>query len=63
MKNINKIKYSLALVLFSVTLQAQEPFQDDVNDVPIDDYNWIIPVAIIGIAIGYWSFQKKKIVK
>ena len=63
MKNINKIKYSLALVLFSVTLQAQESFPDDVNDVPIDDYNWIIPVAIIGIAIGYWRFQKKKIVK
>jgi hypothetical protein len=63
MKNINKIKYSLALVLFSVALQAQEPFQDDVNDVPIDDYNWIIAAAIIGIAIGYWSFQKKKIVK
>ena len=63
MKNITKIKYSLALVLFSVTLQAQESFPDDVNDVPIDDYNWIIAAAIIGIAIGYWSFQKKKIVK
>lgn len=63
MRNINKIKYSLALVLFSVTLQAQESFPDDVNDVPIDDYNWIIAAAIIGIAIGYWSFQKKKIVK
>ena len=63
MRNINKIKYSLALVLFSVTLQAQESFPDDVNDVPIDDYNWIIAAAIIGIAIGYWSPQKKKIVK
>lgn len=63
MRNINKIKYSLALVLFSVTLQAQESFPDDVNDVPIDDYNWIITAAIIGIAIGYWNFQKKKIVK
>lgn len=63
MKNINKIKYSLALVLFSVTLQAQESFPDDVNDVPIDDYNWIFAAAIIGIVIGYWSFQKKKIVK
>jgi hypothetical protein len=63
MKITTKIKYSLALVLFSVTLQAQETFPDDVNDVPIDDYNWIIAAAIIGIAIGYWSFQKKKIVK
>jgi hypothetical protein len=63
MKITTKIKYSLALVLFSVTLQAQESFPDDVNDVPIDDYNWIIAAAIIGIVIGYWSFQKKKIVK
>jgi hypothetical protein len=63
MKITTKIKYCLALVLFSVTLQAQETFPDDVNDVPIDDYNWIIAAAIIGIAIGYWSFQKKKIVK
>jgi hypothetical protein len=50
-------------VLSTFTLQAQESFPDDVNDVPIDDYNWIIAAAIIGIAIGYWSFQKKKIVK
>jgi hypothetical protein len=63
MKNTAKTIYSIALVLSTFTLQAQEPFQDDVNDVPIDDYNWIIAVAIIGIAIGYWSFQKKKIVK
>jgi len=63
MKITTKIKYSLALVLLSVTLQAQESLPDDVNDVPIDDYNWIIAAAIIGIVIGYWSFQKKKIVK
>jgi hypothetical protein len=60
MKNINKIKYSLALVLFSVTLQAQEPFQDDVNDVPIDDYNWIIAAAIIGIAFLGYHLRKQQ---
>ena len=63
MKNTAKTIYSIALVLVTFTLQAQESFPDDVNDVPIDDYNWIIAAAIIGIAIGYWSFQKKKIVK
>ncbi len=63
MKNTAKTIYSIALVLFTFTLQAQESFPDDVNDVPIDDYNWIIAAVIIGIAIGYWSFQKKKIVK
>lgn len=63
MKNTAKIIYSIALVLVTFTLQAQATFPDDVNDVPIDDYNWIIAAAIIGIVISYWSFQKKKIVK
>jgi hypothetical protein len=58
MKNINKIKYSLALVLFSVTLQAQESFPDNVNDVPIDD--WVIPVALSGIIIMYFLTKRKK---
>jgi hypothetical protein len=61
MKNITKIKYSLALVLFSVTLQAQEPFQDDTQDVPVDDY---LPLLFItGIAIAYWLIHKRKLVK
>lgn len=63
MRNTAKTIYSIALVLVTFTLQAQEAFPDDVNDVPIDDYNWIIAAAIIGIVIGYWSFQNKKIVK
>jgi hypothetical protein len=61
MKNITKIKYSLALVLFSVTLQAQETFPDDVQDVPVDDY---LPLLFItGIAIAYWLIHKRKLVK
>jgi len=60
MKITTKIKYSLALILFSVTLQAQETFPDDVNDVPIDDYNWIIAVAIIGIAFLGYHLRKQQ---
>jgi hypothetical protein len=59
MKNITKIKYSLALVLFSVTLQAQETFPDDVQDVPVDDY---LPLLFItGIGIGYFVIKKFQI--
>ena len=61
MKNINKIKYSLALVLFSVTLQAQETFPDDVQDVPVDDYLPLLFITAIGIA--YWLVHKRKLVK
>jgi hypothetical protein len=61
MKNITKIKYSLALVLFSVTLQAQESFPDDVQDVPVDDYLPLLFVTAIGIA--YWLIHKRKLVK
>ena len=61
MKNITKIKYSLALVLFSVTLQAQETFPDDVQDVPVDDYLPFLFITAIGIA--YWLIHKRKLVK
>jgi hypothetical protein len=61
MKNIAKLKYSLALVLFTVTLQAQEPFTDDVQDVPVDDYLPLLFITAIGIA--YWLIHKRKLVK
>ena len=61
MKNITKIKYSLALVLFSVTLQAQEPFQDDTQDVPVNDY--LPALFITAIAVAYWLIHKRKRVK
>ena len=57
MKNIAKIKYSLALVLFTVTLQAQQSFPDDVQDVPIDD--WVLPMILIGIAFMFYLIKKK----
>lgn len=61
MKNFTKIKYSVALVLFTVTLQAQQSFPDNVNDVPIDDYLPLLFITAIGIA--YWLIHKRKLVK
>jgi hypothetical protein len=61
MKNIAKLKYSLVLVLFTVTLQAQESFPDDVQDVPVDDYLPLLFITAIGIA--YWLIHKRRLVK
>jgi hypothetical protein len=57
MKNIAKLKYSLALVLFTVTLQAQESFPDDTQDVPVNDY--IPALLILAIATAYWFLKPK----
>jgi hypothetical protein len=61
MKNTAKIIYSIALVLVTLTLQAQEPFQDDTQDVPVDDYLPLLFITAIGIA--YWLIHKRKLVK
>ena len=61
MKNIVKLKYSIALVLFTVTLQAQESFPDDVQDVPVDDYLPLLFITAIGIA--HCLIHKRKLVK
>lgn len=57
MKNIDKLKYSVALVLFTVTLQAQETFPDDVQDVPVDDY--LPALFILAMATAYWVLKPK----
>jgi hypothetical protein len=57
MKNITKIKYSVALVLFTFTLQAQESFPDDVQDVPVNDY--LPALFILAIATAYWVLKPK----
>jgi hypothetical protein len=57
MKNIAKLKYSIALVLFTVTLQAQESFPDDVQDVPVDDY--LPALFILAMATAYWALKPK----
>ena len=59
MKNTAKTIYSIALVLSTFTLQAQESFPDDVNDVPIDDYLPLLFMA--GIGLVYWFTRKRKL--
>jgi hypothetical protein len=57
MKNIAKLKYSVALVLFTISLQAQETFPDDVQDVPVNDY--LPALFILAIATAYWILKPK----
>lgn len=59
MKNKIKTIYSAVLLLVSLTLQAQETFPDDTQDVPVNDY---IPLFIlVGIGLAYWFFKKKQV--
>ena len=61
MKNRFNLKYSIALVLFTVSLQAQETFPGDVPDIqeaPLD--TWLFPMTLVGIALLFY-FVKKKI--
>jgi hypothetical protein len=60
MKNL---KYQITLVLVFVLqfAQAQPTFNDDTQDVPVDDY---LPLLFItAIAIAYWLIHKRKLVK
>jgi hypothetical protein len=57
MKNNSKKIYSLAFVLVSGCLQAQETFPDDVQDVPVNDY--LPALFIIAIATAYWILKPK----
>jgi hypothetical protein len=59
MKNSTKIKYSIAIVLLQVqTLFAQAPaFDDDVQDVPVD--NWILPMALLGLGMMFYFIKKQ----
>ena len=57
MKNNSKKIFSLAFVLVSGLLQAQEPFTDDVQDVPVNDY--LPALFIIAIATAYWVLKPK----
>ena len=59
MKNNSKKIYSLAFVLVSGLLQAQEPFTDDVQDVPVNDYLPLLFITAIGI--GYFVIKKFQI--
>jgi hypothetical protein len=66
MKNSNhsEIRYQFLLVLLFLVqfAQAQPGFDDgdDVHDVPAPIDNWILPMAIIGIAVMYYFIKKKR---
>jgi len=40
------------------SLCAQEPFPDNTQDVPVNDY--LIPMLVLGIALGFFLFKKRK---
>lgn len=61
MKNNRKKTYSIALVLISGWLQAQETFPDDTQDVPVNDYLPLLFITAIGIA--YWLIHRRKLAK
>ena len=52
-----QIIYSFIFILVMNSMYAQEDFTPDTVDTPINDY--LIPMLIIGIAIGY-RFLKRK---
>ena len=60
MKTSRKIQLSVLVALSQVQfIAAQTPgFDDDVQDVPVD--NWVIPMAILGIALMYFFIKKKR---
>ena len=54
-----QILYSFVFILTMNTLSAQEGFTPDTTDnaAPIDDY--LIPMLILGIVLGYRLLRKK----
>jgi len=60
---MRNLKYQITLVLVFVLqfAQAQPTFNDDTQDVPVDD--WVVPMLIAGIGIGYYFILKKKLAK
>jgi hypothetical protein len=57
MKNL---KYQITLVLVFVLqfAQAQPTFNDDTQDVPVD--NWVVPMLAIGIFLVFIFFRKQQ---
>lgn len=60
MKTSRKIQLAVLVALSQVQfIAAQTPdFVDDVQDVPVD--NWVIPMAILGVALMYFFIKKKR---
>ncbi len=63
MKTSKKIQLAVLVALSQVQfIAAQTPgFDDDVQDVPVD--NWVIPMTFLGMVLGYIYFRKKKVIQ
>ena len=63
MKTSKNIQLAVLVALSQVQfIAAQTPdFVDDVQDVPVD--NWVIPMAIIGVALMYFFIKKKNAIQ
>ena len=59
-KNRTEIKYAIVIALLQIqSIFAQAPvFDDDVQDVPIND--WILPMMLLGVGFVFFYLQKKK---
>lgn len=57
MKTTNKILVFFLLITSQFIFADAPGFDDDVNDVPIDD--WVIPVAIMGAMVMFYWLRKR----
>ena len=60
MKNRTEIKYAIVIALLQIqSVFAQAPvFDDDVQDVPIND--WILPMILLGVGIVFFYIKKRQ---
>ena len=66
MKTVNTLQIKIYLMVFnlmSIAAMAQQdpgfPFEEDPGQAaPIDD--WILPMAVLGIAVMYYFVKKKR---
>ena len=60
MKNRTEIKYAIVIALLQIeSIFAQAPvFDDDVQDVPIND--WILPMMLLGVGILFFYLKKRQ---
>ena len=66
MKTVNTLQFKIYLIVFnlmSIAAMADDPdfpFEEDPGDPPAPIDDWILPMAIIGIAVMYYFIKKKK---
>jgi hypothetical protein len=71
MKTVNTLQIKIYLMVFnlvSIAAMAQQdpgfPFEEDPGEdpaAPID--HWILPMAVLGIAVMYYFIQKRRVGK